>query len=435
MDSMTKNHRADNAKASAKRKRTPLPLFGTDSEIKKLPTPKNGRTQYRDKLVPGLYLFVSSNGSRVFYGMVKEKRRMSTTKRKLGHYLTLSLRDARDIVERARDRAKAGLDPWVEVDSSSGRSEDTFKAVRERFLRQYVSQLAPNTQKGYESALESDRLKRWEAMSIRDINKSDVIALIDEIFVVAPVQANRTFAYLRKFFNWCAEKDVIKENERSPMYLLKPPLKKETARHRVLGQDKKNREKYDTTELREFWKACDSLGYPFGTCFQLMLLTGQRKTEVATLEWVDIHEGVWAQSKNKADRQHLVPLSRQARDLLEAIPRSNRNSELVFSTNGETPISGFGKAKRRLDGLLSMQDWVIHDLRRTAATHMRRNGISLYVTERILNHAEKGVTAEVYDHYDLLPEKAEALQIWGDYLERVVGSPEDNVIDLRAKQN
>ncbi len=77
-----------------------------------------------------------------------------------------------------------------------------------------------------------------------------------------------------------------------------------------------------------------------------------------------------------------------------------------------------------------MSAWVIHDLRRTAATHMRRLGVFREVISAVLGHAPKGVTAEHYDLYDMLPEKTDALECWGRELERLMGRERGNVVAL-----
>jgi len=98
-----------------------------------------------------------------------------------------------------------------------------------------------------------------------------------------------------------------------------------------------------------------------------------------------------------------------SRSILESIPR---NGAYVFST-GTRPVSGFSKGKARVKGV---DDWRLHDLRRTMATHMRRMGVDRITVSKILNHAEAGVT-RIYDRYSCDDEQCRAMELWSNNLE------------------
>jgi integrase len=225
-----------------------------------------------------------------------------------------------------------------------------------------------------------------------------VIELLDAIVDRgATVQANRTLAVLRRFFNWTLEREITTA---SPMAGLKAPTA-ETARDRALADD----------EIRLFWAACDDLGWPFGHMFKLLLLTAQRRDELGGMEWTEIEpldERVWKIPREKAknDRAHEVHLSDLALEIIQKLPRMSRRrgdgaglepSPYAFITNGDRPVSGFSKAKRRLDGRMmrlrcadleeagrhseraEIESCILHDLRRTAATGMARLNIPPHV--------------------------------------------------------
>ena len=139
-----------------------------------------------------------------------------------------------------------------------------------------------------------------------------------------PVMANRTLAYLRKFFNWCADEDILLADESLPTDRVKMPLRNE--------QKKRARKRYLTEdEIRVFLQATDKLAYPYGSLFQMMLYTGQRKSEVAALRWRDITGTQWLQENNKADREHIVPLADQAVAILDDLFSITGSAEgLVF---------------------------------------------------------------------------------------------------------
>jgi integrase len=169
-------------------------------------------------------------------------------------------------------------------------------------------------------------------------------------------------------------------------------------------------------------------------------MTAQRRTEVASMRWgdVDLDAATWVipAKVTKSGRTHLVPLSAPVVALLKNVPRLG---EYVFTHDGDTHVSGYAKAKARLDSFIaaagaSVAPWRLHDLRRTAATHMVRLGVAEEVVGRILNHAPKGVTAQVYALHTYAPEKRSALDRWAAELMRAVTGEEGrNVVPMRAK--
>jgi integrase len=217
----------------------------------------------------------------------------------------------------------------------------------------------------------------------------------------APIMANRVHSIVRKLFNWCLEQEIIAV---SACAGVKPPTE-ETSRDRVLTDD----------ELKLVWLASDKLGPPFGSIVQLLILTGQRRGEVANMEWgeIDIEKRLWTlpRERVKNDRRHEVPLSPQAVTIIKGLPRiSNR---FVFSLNGTAPANSFGGNRNRLVALLpdAMPAWVIHDLRRTVASGMAGLGVNLSVIEKVLNHVSgsfAGIVG-VYQHMSLRPRNARRL--------------------------
>jgi len=313
---------------------------------------------------------------------------------------------------------------------------DSFSAVAYDYLDRHLAK--NNAASSYQEArrdLEHDALPKWRKRPIASITRRDVIDLVDGIIARgAQIQANRTLARLRALFNWAIEKDRVGV---SPVARMKPPTK-EKPRDRVLTDD----------ELRWFWAACDEIGWPFGTLAKLLLLTAQRRDEVAGIEWVEIDfsKRVWVIPRHKAknDRVHEVQLSDEAMEVLQTLPRVS--DQLLFTTTGNTAVSGFSRSKRRLDAAMlkakrielgvrkadAISPWTLHDLRRTAATGMARLNIPPHVVDRILNHTSgtiRGVAA-VYNRFAYLEERRAALEAWGNYLTGLLKPRTSNVVNL-----
>lgn len=393
--------------------------------LNRIVPPESGRNMYRDRRVSGLYLQVTSKGTMTWYvsGRIDGKQ----VKRSLGKYSKykntgLGLTEARQLAEKYKASLKCGIDPEEAKRAAKLRSKQTFDAVFQVFMEKHVKRnLKISTAQAYQNIFAREFFDTWREKPVNSITRHDVLMLLSEIADRGTLTlANRVLAYTRKFFNWCAEMDYIKHDEAIPTDRVKPPLKKENKRQRFLSLE----------ETACVYKAASELGYPFGHYFLLLILTGQRSGEVANLRWADMkfEECSWHQGDNKAGRLHMVPLNDLAMGVINQIPKMHLHSELVFTTNGATPISGFSKAKQRLDARaleiathneLShcfVEPWRTHDLRRTVTTHLRRGGVSREVCGRILNHKENGVTAMHYDIYDMHDEKVLALDNWNQVL-------------------
>lgn len=306
---------------------------------------------------------------------------------------------------------------------------DTFAEAAERYL-------ALNGQHN-RSWKETRRLITYDALPdlgkrrIDMIQRSDVAALIDCVAQRSPSVARALFAALRPMFKWCLQRGIIQQNPCDGLEAPKPS----PSRDRVL----------DNSEVRALWHGTEQLGFPFGPLFRLLLLTGQRREEVAALRWteLDLETAIWMlpSARTKNAKLHLVDLSAQACDLLKPLPRT---SEFVFSTNGRTAPSGFSRAKMRLDALLAQDlggpvpSWRAHDLRRTAATGMAELGFPPQVVEHVLNHVSgvKGGLVGVYQRHEYRQERNQALQAWGARVEQVCKDMDEsaNVVAFRPRQ-
>jgi integrase len=268
--------------------------------------------------------------------------------------------------------------------------------------------------------LERELVGRLGSRSVHAITKRDVIDLVNAVVDRgSPVGANKTLKVVRAFFGWCVGRAIV---ERSPCEGVRAPTV-EKARDRVLTDE----------ELAEIIHAARQLGGPYGAIVEVLSLTGQRRDEVAEMNWdeVDLDHRVWMlpASRTKNDKSHVVQLSDRAVAVIGAQPRSGK---FVFSRNGVTPVGDFSSQKRRLDGLCGVSDWRLHDLRRTMVSGMARLGVAPHVADKILNHVGGTISgvAAVYQRHEFLRERRDALERWGEH---VVGLlREGEVVELKT---
>jgi integrase len=239
-------------------------------------------------------------------------------------------------------------------------------------------------------------------------------------------------AALSKFFRWCLRRRLVAVNPvgDGPG----APL----ARERVLTD----------SEVRWCWLACDRLMPPYGAVIRSLLLTGARLSEVVGMRRDEISDdgATWTlpSERTKNHRPHVLALPPLARETLAGVPRVE--SAFVFTTSGRRPVTCFSSNKRELDRAMlavaraeradaTVKSWVLHDLRRTAATGMAEIGISPHVVEAVLNHVSgfRAGVAGVYNRAAYGPEKKAALERWAAHIHGLISGEQATVISIAGK--
>jgi integrase len=394
-----------------------------------------------DASLPGSFgIKVYSSGVKswvVMYRLVEETGKIKQQHRRIGSYPALSLAEARERAREILRSAGRGIDP-IRLREEEQRAAANIKTVAEAvdsFIERYVR---PNNRssRDIEWIYRTYVVPKLGDLPLPSVTPNDIHSMLDErMDAGTPYMANRLLDNMRRFFSWCVERQWITD---SPTKNISRPAE-EVARDRVLTD-------YETKIV---WDACDGLGWPFGPCYRMLLVTGQRRGEVARMKWcnIDMDERVWTlpREATKSNRQHDVPLSHTAIDILAALPR---DGEYVFSTNGRTPVSGFSRAKTRCDGIIArsrhewqrtevmsedaIPHWQVHDLRRTVASGMAEIGIAPHVIEKVLNHVTGQISgvAAVYNRHSYLREKSDALNAWARALEAIIDPSDTNVIEF-----
>jgi integrase len=401
--------------------------------------------QWDDRL-PGFGLKVTPAGSKVFLYQYRLGGRAAPVRRfTIGKFGKLTPDAARKIAEGLALKVAQGIDPQRDKVEQTRRSIDlAFKPYVERFAEGCLRTEWKATHKYAHSLLLTHAVPVLENKPLADISRKDINAVLAPLKDQAATAAN-VFAVIRRLVRWAVEQDDL---ERSPIEGMKGP-KPPPSRDRVL----------DDHELALVWRACERLGYPFGPMVRLLILTGARREEVAGLDWSELDRTarVWtlpsSRSKNDvAARQPLSDLAVAELDQLAArAGLENRwpSRGLVLSTTGYSSISGYSRAKARLDKIVAglaaeqdtprdMESWRLHDLRRSVATGLQRLGTRFEVTESILNHVggSKGGVAGIYQRHNWSQEKATALQAWADHVGAILSGANGNnvivLVDARA---
>lgn len=404
----------------------------TDAAIQRLKRPEGGPVDYWDTTLRGLGLRIAPSGRKTFNVQTKVLRegRRRDTRIKLGVYPEISLADARAKAIEVKGQAAASLDPVTvraqeraaEEQASAQVAATAFSIVRKQFLKEHLPTLKKTTASEYERVL-TNTFAAWDNIPLEDISAPMVEAVLNT--VVGKYMRNRSRAYVRVLFNWAVEEELLAASPVKKLTKRKKKLTEEVSRDRVLTED----------EISDLWNVKSV--YPFGPMFKLLLLTGQRRNEVAGMRWqdIDLERALWTlpRSLTKNKEPHKVPLSEQVVAILEELPRIGE--KYVLTSSGKTPVSGFSKAKTNLDKASGVTDWRWHDLRRTFATFSAEHlETPQAVVEAVLNHKSGSTSglAGVYNRAKYTKQKAAALQAWANLVDRITGEADaSNVVEMR----
>jgi integrase len=414
----------------------------TVAAIEKLKPDPQRRLEIPDGRLPGLYLIIQPGGAKSW--AVRYRYAGRSRKFTIGPYPAFDLGAARQEASQALQRAQRGGDPAREKRLERRRkteAKDDFESVVRLFIERYSKQnnrtwgrvarafgLVPSNDEPCAAwpAIKGGLVARWGDRRIGDIARIDIIDLLDAIVARgAPIMANRTLAHLRKLFNWALDSELVTA---SPCAGVKPRAP-EQSRDRVLSD----------AELKALWRAAEAMQGQFGPIVQLLILTGQRREEVGGMRWSELDLGerllTLPASRVKNKTKHTVPLSEAAIEIIRGFPPRRKGIDFVFSATGRSPVSGFSRAKERLDELAEVSDWRLHDIRRTVASGMARLKIALPVIEKVLNHRSgsfAGIVG-VYQHHDFADEKRAALERWAAHVEYLTsGKRADKVVALHG---
>jgi integrase len=413
----------------------------TDKLLKSLkPAPEGKRYERMDAVVPGFGVRVTDKvtkdkqAHRTFILFTRYPGKRHPARREIGQYGDLSLEKARDKAREWRELIRKGIDP-KEHEAELRRAElrrqsTTFKLVAEDYINRHVT--AQRRAAEAESIIRRELIGRWGDRPLDGLTRRDVIAMVEQIVGKGtPEAARAALAQCKALINWAVARDML---EHSPADHVNPA--------KLIGEKKSRQRVLTDDELRAFWKATERLSYPFGAMCRLLLFTGTRKDETAGARWreFDLEQKTWAvpPERFKSNTSHLVPLTDDALAELDALPRLNKGDHLFSTTFGAVPVSGFSKAKARLDKLMAeelgvpLPPWVLHDLRRTVRTRLASLRVPDATAEMILGHGRKGLQ-RVYDQHQYADEMREALTLWAARLRSIIEPPPENVVKMPTR--
>jgi integrase len=375
----------------------------TDAAVATLRVPE-GKSEIIlfDDSFPGFGVRVRRGGSRRFIYQYK----LNGTNRRFT-FKEANVKRARAAAQILAAKVTLGSDPALEKEAAHDAAGDTFKRCLDRYLARPQGRRRERTLQEIRRHLERN-LQPLHRLHIKKIDRRRVADELTRLTVEnGAVQSNRTRSSLSAFLNWCVGEGYVDINVAA-----QTNKHEEIARSRVL----------DDRELRLIWNALPEQG-DYRDLIRLLILTGQRLREIANLHWseIDFDKAIITlpPGRTKNHREHVIPLSAPALEILKGRARDER--ELVFGA-GVRGFSGFSKAKRELDERAKLgEPWVVHDIRRSVATGLAKLA-QPHIVECVLGHVggfRAGVSG-VYNLHAYEDEKRRALDLWGKHISGLV---------------
>ena len=426
----------------------------TDRDAVALKPSSSGRTELMDTAVPGLRLRANRDGTKTWFVLSKlpgvggeEGRKVRVN---LGRYPTVGVADARREAGHMKERIRLGENPnqakreALEAAQNKALAAENAITLR-KALDLYDSAKLSKQRTGADTKRElNSNFSKLMEITAAAITTAQIAGVIDTKAKKAPVMARRLHAYGRAWFKWLAARQYVPSN---PFEVIQAPGS-EKARERVLS----------SSEVAALWNSAPDIGAPFSHCFRVMMITGQRREEVAGMrrDELDLKAKAWTvpAGRSKTGRALKVPLPDAAVMEIKAAIKVAKGKKFVFSTTGDTSISGFSKAKKRWEEAAQaivdeqaakeggkgepIPNWRLHDFRRTMVSAMADMGVDPTVADRCLNHkaaATMSTVQRVYQQSDMFDQRKHATNAWAaKVLEWAGAESNGNVVSLPERR-
>jgi len=367
----------------------------TELSVNALKPPPTGQKTYRDDLIPGFGCRVSSGGTKTFVLMYGAQRRLIT----IGRVGIISLSDARTKAKRVLAEQTLGKHRPTSI---------TYEDAKKLFLAFKETTAKPRTVKDYIRIL---RRYGFGETHLEDISPQDILRKLDKL-KEAPSERKHCYVALRTFFKWATRRNYLTHN---PMEKLEPPAKGATRKIVLTAES-----------LKAVYQTSLNYESPFGAIVALIILTGQRRGEIAQLrrEWISHNEMTITlpEGVTKNGREHIFPFGQKVAAILKMLPDDGYlfpASRTHVRNKPTTTFNGWGKAKAAFDEKAEVAGYTLHDLRRTFATTLASLQVPPHVVERLLNHVTgeiSGVSA-IYNRHTYLKEMRDAIGLWESHLD------------------
>ena len=444
----------------------------TDRYLRSLPPARRGkRDEVFDARLPGFGVRISDTkdadparrgkaGKITFILFTRFASGRHPERRTIGVYGAdaMRLEDARRIAGEWRSQVARGIDPAVveaercaaEARERALRIKHSFTIAAEAFIAAKLEK--ERSGKVAERDLRSVFIAAWGERPVSEITKTDVLEIIITKKRSAPQMARALLVLIKRFFGWCVDQEI---------YGLSASPCEGLSGKKLIGELQSRDRRLTDAEIFAFWRATGRMGYPAGSAYRTLLLTGLRLNEAAQISWPEVHGNVITipasrmKGREGKAREHLVPMSAALREVIASVPRIKNGPFLFSMSAGKRPLAMTGPIKADLDRRMlrtlkamarrrgedhqavDLPGWVNHDLRRVVRSGLSALRVQHDVAEAILAHRPPGIVG-TYNLHEYEDEKTEALEKWAQRLNSIVSPPakvpDKKIVPLRKRR-
>lgn len=390
------------------RKVTPL----TDSAIK---AAKAQDKPYKLTDGQGLYLEVMPGGSKLWrlkYRYADKEKRLA-----LGAYPAVPLQQARQRRAEAREQLANGVDPGAQKKAdkqAQQATETTFEKLAREWYAYNAPRWAESTAYKAKLYLDNDLIPGIGARPVKAITRPELVELVRKVEARGTLNAaGKIRQWLHQIFRYGLASGAVDNNPATDLDVVAAPAK--APRHHP---------HVSFAELPELLGKLDAARINTLTrcAIRLLLLTAVRPGELRAAPWAefDLDGATWTIPKQrmKARRPHVVPLPRQAVEILRQLQEITGDYPLLFpgQQNAERPMSEntINKALR-LMGYEGRQTG--HGFRHLLSTELNGRGYNRDWIERQLAHGDADEIRDTYNHATYLEQRREMMQAWADSID------------------
>jgi integrase len=367
----------------------------------------------------GLYLDVRPSGAKFWryrYWLTPEKDGRYT----IGEYPAVSLSEARRERERIRELVKLGINPTHEKKTEKLRQShersNTFEAVAQEWLERKKGKWSEYSHKQATSCLKQNAFPKLGRLPIRKVTAAHLLEILQAM------EKRGAETYALQLRQWCSA--IF----RHAVVTLRADADPAAALKGAIHRPKVNHSKPMSAEtIGDFKAKLDKYGGNRTTviAMRLMLYTFVRTVELRKASWgeFDLDAAEWKipAERMKMRRLHLVPLPRQAVELLKELRKITGGGDWLFP-NFRRPVDVMSATtiNRALEHMgYASGLWTGHDFRATASTQLHEMAYRPEVIERQLAHVEENKTKAAYNHAEYLTERREMMQAWADWIDSI----------------
>ncbi|MFW1754597.1 tyrosine-type recombinase/integrase [Acinetobacter wanghuae] len=404
-------------------------LFSTDREIKNLKA-SDKRYTAKDSVANGLFLDITTTGVKSWwyrYSLNGKQERLV-----LGRYPDLSLKDARRIRDESASLVAKGISPKQDKNKPKC---ILLRDYGERYLNEVIKKDRANPYNMI-LCLSNDIYPIMGGIPLDQVTVEDIRRTIwrkkEQGYDAA---ANQVRGLLKRMFDYAMTLGLVPYN----------PVLAIPSRH---VHKAKSRNRYlSTNEIRTYYTTLlnSQIYRPRKLGLLLSLLTLVRKSELLKAKWehINFEQGQWLVPETKTDsatghsREMVVYMSDQVIEIFKELKIIAGDEPYVFvGRKSGTHIShnAFNTAQKSALALTDLPPFTVHDLRRTASTHLNEQGFNSDAIEACLNHTVKGVRG-VYNKAKYERERIDMLQKWSDFIFSVIYEPNLIFFNNGAKKN